>query len=74
MSMHKLNDPFDTDQAEHFTHYDYLLQVIENGQGSALRDHIKVITNKSLIRFYEIMPNFPAYRKIVQDEILKRMT
>lgn len=71
--MNKLSDEFDNEELNHFTHYDYLLQVIINGQFSAFKDHLKEIINKDLIWFIQIMPECPEiYKNAVCSEILKR--
>lgn len=68
--LYELSEEFDNDDINHFTHYDYLLQVIENGQPSAFRAHIKTISKKSLLQFLQIMPQRATYKTIVLDEIL----
>lgn len=71
-----LNDQFDNDDLNHFTHYDYLLQLIDNGQYSAFKYHLREISTKSLLRFLrflEIMPTEQTYKETVEEEILERM-
>jgi hypothetical protein len=71
-----LSDDFDSKETfNHFTHYDYLEQLIENGQPSAFKDHLEKIKNESLLKFLKINENTPAlYVNLLNDEILKRMT
>lgn len=69
---HELTDEFDNDQPEHFTHYDYLLQVIVNGQPSAFREHIKKLSNDALVTLLTIVEG-QTYKNYVSKEILERM-
>jgi hypothetical protein len=69
----KLTDEFDSNQIEHFTHYDYLLQLITNGQPSDFAKHIKKINNRALLHFMCIMPQISIFVTYTSDEILSRM-
>lgn len=73
---YSLGDEFDNSSAvngyNHFTHYDYLLQLIDNGQLGAFKDHIKEITNKGLLIFLPRTHEDKWYR-CVSNEIESRM-
>jgi len=69
----ELEDEFDNEELNHFTHYDYLLQTIDNGQRGALKEALKAISNKSLIHFLKIMPKWDSFADIVICEMLERM-
>lgn len=73
MKKYFLDDEFDNDDINHFTHYDYLNQLVENGQHSAFKEHIKEITGSSLLRYYLVMEGSVTFKNHVTDEILKRM-
>lgn len=72
MKLHTLSDEFDNGEINHFTHYDYMLQVVHNGQPSALRDHVKQMRVASLIKFIDRTELSEVYRNIIRDEIIKR--
>lgn len=73
MLRHDLTEEFDNDEPEHFTHYDYLLQLIENGQFSAFSEHLKTLKNSALVRFFEIMPDKKSFKLLVSEEIILRI-
>lgn len=70
----KLTAEFDDGEhpTEHMSHYDYLEQLITNGQPTAYKEHIKLINNDGLIRLLKIIKVniFIAY---TEDEIHSRM-
>lgn len=68
----ELTDEFDQFDPEHFTHYDYLCQLVDNGQPSAFIEHIKTLTNESVLTLYKIVPD-GTYKTRVRAEILERM-
>lgn len=67
-----LSDEFDNGDINHFTHYDYLCQLIENGQPSAFAEHLKQITNDGLIRLLKIV-KVNIFISYTEDEIYTRM-
>ncbi len=74
MAKAELQDEFDNGELNHFSHYDYLLQVIHNGQGSAFKDHLSEMSNNALVTFLELIPHeSKRFHDIVKDEIKKRM-
>lgn len=73
MKTHDLQTEFDNEDENHFTHYDYLLQLIENGQFSSFTEHLKELKNSALVRFFEIMPDKKSFKLIVSEELLIRM-
>lgn len=70
--LHKLSDEFDNGEIEHFTHYDYLMQVINNGQPTALKEHVEEIQTRSLLVFFDRAEMTETYREIIRLEIIKR--
>lgn len=72
----ELQDEFDKSQDEngynHFTHYDYLLQVIGNGQMSAFKSHLKEITSEGLLTFLPLAGS-DKWVNAVKDEIMGRI-
>jgi hypothetical protein len=74
--MYELTDEFDNEELNHFTHYDYLLQLIENGQFSAFKEHIKELSNEAVVKCLEVFYQgySSGYKNMIRDEILRRMT
>jgi hypothetical protein len=69
-NMFELKDEFDNGHYDHFTHYDYLVQLVNNGQPSEFRKHLEGMSNRALVSIGLLkMP----YSKYLNEEILKRM-
>lgn len=69
----KLTDEFDNDDINHFTVYDYILQVVENGQLSSFKETIKKLDDDQLVTLLEILEK-GLYKSFTSQEIVKRMT
>jgi len=72
MKLFKLHDDFDNGEINHFTHYDYMNQLIENGQMNEFKSHIKKLDNGGVISLANNVDGYP-YLNAVRDEILRRM-
>ncbi len=68
----KLTDEFDNGGYDHFTHYDYLKQLIENGQLGAFKDHLKEMSNEALVSLANNIEGY-SYQNNVRVELLNRM-
>jgi hypothetical protein len=68
----KLTDEFDNVHYNHFTHCDYLLKLIENGQDGEFINHLKLLSNESLIIFFPLAGQ-NRWSIPVKTEILVRM-
>ena len=69
----ELQDEFDNGDINHFTHYDYLLQLYENGQASEFRNHLTKLSNEAVVDFLKIKPKDLTSTQWVRNEILSRM-
>ena len=68
----RLQDEFDNGEAEHFTNYDYLTQLVDNGRPSVFKEFIKEINTEGLITFISVTDIRYLFRQYVLAEILKR--
>jgi hypothetical protein len=68
--MKTLQQELYNDEPEHFTNYDYIIQLIDNGQYSVLKDFLKEIDNVGLIN---LVRNRMKGEKYFADEILRRL-
>jgi hypothetical protein len=66
----ELKDIFDIKWDETFTHDDYLIQLINNGQPTAFKEHLTKMSNKALVYFQFVKKPYSDY---VKAEILIRM-
>jgi hypothetical protein len=71
MKKFNFQDVFDNGGYDHFTHYDYLMQTMTNGQMGAFKEHLKLIQNASIIALLPLKNK--SYEEIVKAEILGRM-
>jgi hypothetical protein len=67
-----LEDVFDNGGYDHFTHFDYLKQLIENGQLGAFKDHLKEMSNEALVSLANNVEGY-SYQNNVKVELLNRM-
>lgn len=71
-----LEHEFDNGDINHFTNYDYILQLCENGQSAAFKEFIKGIPSKeilTLLRDNEYDINSDYRMEILTSEILSRL-
>lgn len=73
--MKNLQSEFDDGQAEHFTYYDYIIQVCTNGIWSSLKTTLQELEDTALITLLinnqnELRSTGTLY---VADEIMERM-
>jgi hypothetical protein len=67
---YELKDIFDIKWDETFTHYDYLIQLVNNGQPTAFKEHLTKMSNKALVHMHLLKQPYNSY---VKAEILIRM-
>ena len=72
---HELQEEFDSEEMYHFTHYDYLMQTMENGQYSAFKVHLREMSNKALVAILDTISgsNKHIYKQCLKEEIQQRM-
>lgn len=68
--MKTLEQEFYNDDPEHFTNYDYVIQLIDNGQWSVLKEFLKELENKALVTLIRNRMKGEAH---FSDEILRRL-
>jgi hypothetical protein len=70
----ELHHEFDNSQIDHCTHYDYLKQLIDNGQLGSFKLHLQSMSNKALVDFITDAENYSmSYVNALKAEILLRM-
>jgi hypothetical protein len=69
----QLHDEFDNGEPEHFTNYDYVLQVSENGQLSAFKLFIKQLDHEALVHLAVHQEFNHSMLEELRAEILRRM-
>lgn len=70
----RLHEEFYNDEPEHFTNYDYILQLVENGQLSTFKEFIKEIVAMDLLNILTNNSEIKdTYLFHIKEEILERL-
>jgi hypothetical protein len=71
----KLHDEFNNNEINHFSNYDYILQLNTNGQFSPYKEFLKELDNNSLLilAIHHGGELKDIFYKELKNEILKRM-
>ena len=72
MNKLKLHDEFCNDDINHFTNYDYFLQLVDNGQFSALKEFISEIDTKGLLNLIRYNDFKEIVMTYLETEIINR--